>query len=177
MSDIRQGDWMQTYSGRQFWPLDPRPSEVHIEDIAHALSNMCRFAGHCERFYSVAEHSVHVSHLVPRDCALTALLHDATEAYCVDMPRPLKRFITGYAAVEERLWTAIADQYDLPHIMDSAIKYADNQMLRAEAAQNMKTPPVAWNDDGVEPCATILRYLPPHRAEALFLARFAELTE
>ena len=54
----RTGNWMQTYSGVQFWPLDPHHSEINIVDIAHALSNMCRYAGHCREFYSVAEHSI-----------------------------------------------------------------------------------------------------------------------
>jgi len=60
----RNGDWIQTFSGLQFWPLDPRPDEINIEDIAHALSLQCRFGGHCNRFYSVADHSIHVSMLV-----------------------------------------------------------------------------------------------------------------
>lgn len=59
----RAGDWMQTFTGRQFWPMDPRPEDLDILDIAHALSLLCRFGGHCQRFYSVAEHSVHVSTL------------------------------------------------------------------------------------------------------------------
>ena len=66
----RKGDWMQTYTGRQFWPIDPRANEVHIEDIAHALSMMCRYNGHCRTFYSVAEHSVLVSQHVPPEHAL-----------------------------------------------------------------------------------------------------------
>ena len=63
----RKGDWILTYSGIEFWPLDPRPEDVRIEDIAHALSMQCRFAGHCDRFYSVAEHSIRVADLVPRE--------------------------------------------------------------------------------------------------------------
>src|SRR5262245_27549306 len=101
----RIGDWMQTISGRKFWPLDPRPEEVCIEDIGHALSLVCRFGGHCHTFYSVAEHSVRVSLLAEdmakssahwtdeniRMIALSGLLHDAAEAYIGDMVRPLKR--------------------------------------------------------------------------------------
>lgn len=69
-ADDRRGDWIQTFTGRRFWPLDPRPEDVCIEDIAHALSLKCRFGGHCTRFYSVAEHSVHVSNYVPAEFAL-----------------------------------------------------------------------------------------------------------
>ena len=59
--DARKGDWMQTFLGIQFWPMEPRVDEIQIEDIAHALSNQCRFAGHCSTFYSVAQHSVMVA--------------------------------------------------------------------------------------------------------------------
>ena len=87
----RKGDWIQTFTGRAFYVLDPRPEDVDIEDIAHALSMQCRFAGHCREFYSVAQHSVTASWLVPPEDALWGLLHDAAEAYVVDLPRPIKR--------------------------------------------------------------------------------------
>lgn len=93
--------WMQTYSGKQFWPLAPRVQDVELEDIAHALSNICRFNGHCKRFYSVAEHSLLVLGEVRRMIARgkvtehprllkLALLHDAAEAYLGDIIRPVK---------------------------------------------------------------------------------------
>lgn len=92
----RKGDWIQTYTGRQFWPLDPKPEEVCIEDIAHALSQQCRYAGHTIRFYSVAQHSVEIALRVPRAAALWGLLHDAAEAYLVDLPRPVKYLMPAY---------------------------------------------------------------------------------
>jgi hypothetical protein len=110
----RIGDWMQTASGRMFWPLDPRPEEVHIEDIAGALSKLCRYNGHCEWHYSVAQHSVYVSYQVPREHEFAALMHDATEAYCADVPRPLKKHLAGYADIERNIWLAIAQRYNLP---------------------------------------------------------------
>lgn len=69
----RIGDWMQVYSGKQFWPLDPRPEEIEIEDIAHSLANMCRFAGHSEKFYSVADHSHRVAEYVPPSLELAGI--------------------------------------------------------------------------------------------------------
>src|SRR5690242_11754504 len=87
----RRGDWMQTYTGRRFWPLDPRVDDIDIGDIAHHLSLVCRFAGACREFYSVAQHCVGVSYVCDPKDALWGLLHDAAEAYVGDMVRPLKR--------------------------------------------------------------------------------------
>lgn len=89
----RKGDWMQTYTGRKFWPLNPRAEEVYIEDIAHSLALSCRFNGHCKVFYSIAQHSVLVSQIVKPTQQLIALLHDSAEAYLGDIIRPIKRFL------------------------------------------------------------------------------------
>src|SRR4051812_33702567 len=102
---------IQTYSRRLVNPLTMSVAEVASEDIGHALSNLCRFTGHTARFYSVAEHSLHVWAAVlnlfkgtKRD-GLYALLHDASEAYLVDIPRPLKQLpeFAWYRGAEERL--------------------------------------------------------------------------
>lgn len=83
----RRGDWMQTFTGRAYWPCDPLPSDVYIGDIAHALARLCRFNGHViVPHYSVAEHSVRCSRIVESNLALAALLHDAAEAYVADVP-------------------------------------------------------------------------------------------
>lgn len=74
-----KGDWMQTYTGRRFWPLDPVAGDIEIMDIAHALSNQCRYAGHTRFHYSVAQHSVQVSENVAPEHALWGLLHDAPD--------------------------------------------------------------------------------------------------
>lgn len=141
------GDWIQTFTGKRFYPADPRPDQIDIEDIARALSRICRFAGHCERFYSVAQHSVYVSGLVPPEHQLCALLHDATEAYLVDIPRPVKNLLTEYRVLEHRAWLAIAKRFDLPPIMPECVKDADNRMLLAEKDQLLKHS-AAWNIPG-----------------------------
>lgn len=174
-NDARRGNWQQVFTGRQFWPIDPRADEVDIRDIAHALSLQCRYAGHCERFYSVAEHSVLVSHVVPRELALMGLLHDATEAYVIDVPRPLKPFLTGYAEIERNVWIAIADRFGLPHDMPREIKDADNAVLLKEAEEIMKPHPAPWCIPG-RPAKVKINCLAPGGAERLFLARFNELT-
>lgn len=170
----RAGNWMQTFSGRQFWPIDPRADEVEIEDIAHALAHACRFAGHCEAFYSVAEHSVLVSQIVPPEHALVALLHDASEAYVVDIPRPLKPYLSGYKEIETRVWRAIADRFGLPHEMPASVKEADNAVLLAEADQIMKPHPAPWSVPGVAADVVINCYS-PRTARYVFMNRFREL--
>lgn len=171
----RKGDWMQTPSGGMFWPLDPRPDEVHIGDIAHSLSNMCRYGGCCNSFYSVAEHSVYVSYQVPEEHALTALMHDATEAYCVDVPRPIKRHLAGYHDIELRLWAAIAQRFGLPAQMPDCVKDADNAVLLAEKQQIMLPSPAPWSVPG-EPADVFIACLSPSSARLMFLRRFNELT-
>jgi hypothetical protein len=175
MNADRIGDWMQTATGGQFWPLDPRPQEIHIEDIAWALAHMCRYGGHCSRFYSVAEHSVLVSQVCPPEHALAGLLHDASEAYCVDVPRPLKRSQAGNADIEERLWQAIASRFNLSPELPASVKAADNAVLLAEKPVLMGTKYV-WSIPG-EPANVKIRCLSPDQATNLFFDRFRELTE
>lgn len=124
-----------TYTGRIFKPLDPDPDKVNIMDIAHALSNSCRFTGHVKQFYSVAEHSVRAAEIAQPRHKLWALLHDASEAYLSDIARPIKmteEFGTVYKTIEERLMQAIALKFDLSWPMPRAIKVIDNVLLAAE---------------------------------------------
>ena len=104
--------------------VDPKPEMVHIEDIANALSNICRFTGHVKKFYSVALHSVRVSYLVPPEDALQALLHDATEAYMSDINSPLKHTdaLAGYRLLEQRMWEVIAEKYGIPAELSYNVK-------------------------------------------------------
>lgn len=171
----RVGNWMQTYTGKQFWPVDPRPDEIDIEDIAHALAHACRYAGHCLQFYSVAEHCVAVSHIVPERYALAGLLHDATEAYVVDVPRPLKPFLPGYKDIENRVWEAIAHKFGVPVVLPDEIKHADNAMLLREQQEIMAPPPAPWQVPG-EPADASIACWPPYAAKRAFLNRFKELT-
>jgi uncharacterized protein len=170
----RVGNWMQTYAGRKFWPIDPRPEEVHIEDIAHALANSCRFAGHCLKFYSVAEHSVLLSTIVPPEMALVGLLHDATEAYVVDVPRPLKPFLAEFKDIEHKVWCAIAQRYGLDYELPDRIKHADNEMVLAERVQIMTPTDDDWCVPA-EPANVVIEGWLPHEAKYKFLERFAEL--
>ena len=166
--------WIQTHSGHQFYPLDPNPLQITILDIAHALSNVCRYTGHVMRFYSVAEHSVIVSRYVPRELALWGLLHDAAEAYLVDVPSPIKGRLEGYAEIEERVEEAVCERFKLPWPMPYEVKRIDHAILADEQTQLMVNPPAPrWFPE--RPLGVVLECWPPERAKAEFLARYSAL--
>lgn len=146
-------------SGRYVNPLDLQPDDVAIDDIVHALSNQCRFSGHTRTFYSVAEHSVRVAYLLrdaghPMNVVLWGLLHDAAEAYLVDLPRPLKHhpgFGDTYRAVEAHALSAITRRFGLVPDEPAAVKHADLRLLATERRDLL--PPIGnWAIlDGVQP--------------------------
>lgn len=176
MTDERRGGWIQTYTGRAFWPMDPRVQEIHHSDIAHGLSMLCRFGGHTSRFYSVAEHCVLMSEAVEPEHALWALLHDATEAYMVDVPRPIKRQLPDYMAAEENLMAFICRKYDLDYVCPPQVKEADNRILVDERTELMKPPPLPWNQiENVEPLGVQIKGWYPQVAEVMYLRRWSEL--
>lgn len=174
----RNGDFMATYTGRKFWPLDPRADEVHIEDIAHALSMQCRYGGHSLQFYSVAEHSVHIYRWLAAgnyapNVRLAGLLHDATEAYVADVPRPLKRHLAGYKDAEALVWRAVAERFGLMGYEDdlpAVVHEGDNRILGDEVARLMV--PMGWHAKHDDPIGAEIECWPPQRAEAEFLRAF-----
>lgn len=169
----RHGQWMQTFTGRPFWPLDPRPDEIHIEDIAHALSLQCRYAGHCRRFYSVAEHCVLLAIHVPPAFKLWALLHDAAEAYLTDIPRPLKGDLGGYAALEDRVMAAVCARFGLSPDMPAIVHECDGRIISDERA-NLSASVLPWSAQP-EPLGVTLRYWSPEQAERAFLHAYERL--
>lgn len=171
-------DWIQTYLGRQFFPLRPRHEDIEIVDIAHALSNLCRYGGHTEWFYSVAQHCVHVSEVVPPEFALYGLLHDASEAYLIDVPRPIKHSegFSSYRAAEANLEQVIYERFGLDGNVPNCIKTADNQLLRTEQRDLMKPAPAAWQDLRVGALDMLIIPLLPQGAKSLYLNRFHKLT-
>jgi hypothetical protein len=173
----RIGDWISVYTGRQYYPIDPRASEVDILDIAHSLSLLCRYNGHCDRFYSVAEHCIHVSYAVPEEYALEGLLHDAAEAYTSDVPRPLKYCddLTLFREVEDKNNRVIAEKFNLPYPESSVVKHFDSRMLCNEGYALLS------NTDWYKclepiPDIEIIGWL-PLEAERRYLERYAELID
>ena len=176
MSDSRDPSRLiQTYSGKQYWPTDPRPEDVEIADIAHSLSMLCRYTGHTRFFYSVAEHSVLVSLMVPPELALEALLHDATEAYCADLSRPLKRDLPEYATIEARNAVAIRTRFRLPLTEHPLIKVADSNILHTEMRQLLPPLPDWVTVPGVHDPSVRLFLWCPAAAEVAFLNRYQAL--
>jgi uncharacterized protein len=178
-SDInRYGDWMQTFTGRAFWPLDPQPADIDIKDIAHALSMLCRYGGHTSKFYSVAEHCVLMSRAVEPENALWALLHDATEAYMGDMVRPLKRSMPMYAKAENDLMLVICVRFGLPWGCPTKVKEADNRILVNERTALMTAPPLPWAEvEDLEPLAIEITGWDPLHAKQEYLRRYMELVD
>lgn len=172
---MRKGDWMQTYTGRAFWPLDPRVDEIDIEDIAHALALQCRYAGHSLEFYSVAEHSCHVSDYCSPDMALWGLLHDASEAYLTDVVRPIKGHLDGYRAIEAHVMAAVARRFGLVDCMPAEVKRLDNAILANERDQIMAHPPQDWSLTEPAIPDLILSCWNWRRAEIEFMVRFERL--
>lgn len=188
--DHPRGPWLRTYSGARFHPFDPRADEVEVRDIAHALAMTCRFGGHTRHHYSVAQHSVLVSRIVPESLALVGLMHDAAEAYVGDMIAPIK--LTGrmgdYSHIEDLVWCAIVDRFALDeHGVSPAtlaippeVKRADIVALVTEARDVMGVGDVGrapgWPSD-VEPLASVsIVPATPEAAEGEFLERWNALT-
>lgn len=168
-----------TQSGQYFDFIEPERYTLNIEDIAHGLAHCCRFVGQCRVFYSVAQHSVYVSHIVPEPMAMAGLFHDAAEAFLGDVSRPLKRLLPDYRAIEERVERALFVKLGIPYPLPSEIKRADMQMLRLEQMNLMPRHPDTWECDALPlPPGIILNEstaLSPEEAFRAFMDRYAEL--
>lgn len=172
----KTGPSIQVASGHLFYFDDSSLDDIRIEDIAHALSNICRFTGHTKSFYSVAQHSVLVSQHVPDEHKLAALLHDAPEAYINDMSRPIKymRGLEGYRHVEASVWNRISLKFGVPYYAHECIKEADDRMLFTEKRDLL--PPLEW-DWHCEPYADEIVPQTPEEAKRKFLVMYYGLIE
>lgn len=169
-----------TSGGTYFHFLEPERSAIDIETIAHALAHICRFTGHTATFYSVAQHSVLVSHLVPPEHALAGLLHDAAEAYLGDVAAPLKMLLPDYKAIEATVETAVLGRFGLPGKLPPEVKEADRLALAIEQRALMPMHDDVWECETHPDYSRIKDQMvitPTHPvvARRLFLARFFEL--
>lgn len=169
--------FIETFTGSRFYFLKPEPKDVHIEDIAHALSNNCRYTGHVREFYSVAEHSVIVSLLVEPANALAGLLHDSSEAYLTDVASPIKPHLSNYRDMENVIMKVIAEKYGFEWPLNDDVKDADAVQLKTEAKHLMTSQGKDWAQlyPTKREFGKVPRCLPPAIAEQLFLKRFYEL--
>lgn len=170
------GPMIRLLSGHYFDLEAPARSRFTINDVAHALAHLCRFTGHTRQFYSVAEHSVHASRIVPAGDALTALLHDAAEAFIGDVAKPLKAVLPEYAAIEDRVTRAVAERLGFTYPFPPCVKAADLAMLEAERRWVIGCRDPWPGLEGIEP-GPPPEFWPPHVARRRFLARFRELTQ
>lgn len=162
--------YIETYTGTKFYFLKPTPAMIHIEDIAHALANQCRFTGHSNRFYSVAEHSVRVAGLCENK--LAGLLHDASEAYLTDVASPVKQYLLNYKTLEDAIMKAIATKFGFPFPFEHEVHVADKVLLAVEADKFIASHGKEWPVRDQFRSDIHPQGWTPERAEKEFLAYF-----
>ena len=171
------GGWIQTYTGRAFNALNPDPKTVDIFDIAHGLALACRWTGHVRFHYSVGQHSVLVSQIVPPRDALWGLLHDASEAYLTDMARPIKVKMPQYYDIEKKLMAAVCEHFCLPREMPDTVRWADDVLLCSEARDLLPPCERPWSVASQMPTERVarIRPWPIWYTEYRFLKQYARL--
>lgn len=175
--------FIETFTGRRIYPLQPDTKAIDIADIAHALALQCRYTGHCTNFYSVAEHSVRVG-LVCRTLAnhkqdlaeAYGLFHDASEAYLCDIASPVKQQpeFEGYREAEARLTQAIFEKVGLPWPMPRLVKEADLTLLMTEK-RDLMPKSSKWPFPQKPLRGMRIVPLAPPQAEAYFLSTYRRL--
>jgi hypothetical protein len=173
---------MLTRSGKWFDPFYPSIENIDITDIGHALSNICRFAGHTSEFYSVAQHSVYVAQTLRMRGGtpierLAALLHDAPEAYLIDLPTPIKIELPAYKEAEGRWWSLIKKYWELPDskTLENLIHSADMDVFATEARDLMSDPKEWKSRTDCTAQNFVITPMPPIEARQMFFAHYDEI--
>ena len=190
-------EWISTYRNKRVFPFDPDKDTIEIEDIAHSLAMICRWGGHSLTYYSVAEHCVRVADFLyvqavksgksieeSKRIAFLGLMHDATEAYVGDIPRPIKGFMylqtprgmEGFRETEAHVYKVIEEALGLPPYKDGddeIIHEADNILLVTEA-RDVQHGSGKWDywTDQPEPLEGIIYAMTWEVAKSTFLTRY-----
>mgnify|MGYP003865886187 CR=1 FL=1 len=178
--------WIQTKASFTY-PLFPSAVEFNIEDIAHSLSNMCRYNGHTKYFYSVAEHSLLVASILPDKLKLEGLLHDAPEIYFTDLPAPIKGHFyvdildrgekISIEEFENLLWKKISKRWNLNSELSAEVKQADVNVALAEKHELFDMN-LRWRlEEIAEPAPVKIQGLLPNQAKEKFLDIYQKLIE
>lgn len=158
-----------TATGRLFDLANPSPSDVHLQDIACHLAQICRFTGATRHHYSVAQHCVLVAECVPFKDRLAALLHDAAEAYLGDVSAPLKALLPDYRRLEATVHAAICASFGIPAAIPATVQDADARILHDEACALLPSSPYFRRDKGL---GVSVQPWPIPRARAAFVETF-----
>ena len=173
----KKNPWIQTYTGKQYFYLDPKIESIDILDIARSLSMIPRFLGHLNRNYSVGQHSLYVSRMVSAEAAFWGLLHDAAEAYLSDLPGPAKWLLADYVKLEKAAEAVIISKFKI-HVNDKIrieAKEADIQMVVTENAQ-LRSHKIPWGyHESVKPSENTLATYTWEEVEQHFLERYYHL--
>lgn len=165
----RSGNWIETFTGKHFYPIDPRPEDINIMDIAHALSHMARYNGHSRYHYSVAQHCVLLHDAIPEYKA-HVLFHDASVAYICNIPSPLKPHLTNYREIEHRIQSMIYQKFGLSDIEPNIVKEYDRRILLDEKKALFPTSKNDWSALG-PPLNIIIEQWSHDRAKEEFIKR------
>jgi hypothetical protein len=182
MSKKNDEGWIQLFNGGFFYFDNPTPEMINILDIANALANCCRYTGHVAKFYSVAEHSVHMSYCVTgpyeKEMRMWALMHDATEAYIGDMNWPLKQkpYMRPYNKLEKKIMKIIAEKFELHEgFCPDIIKELDRCICQDEREALLPPSDKSWGINPEDKLNIKIECWQPHYARQQFLDRFKEL--
>jgi len=186
MTDIatRKGSWIALASGRPWYPLDPRPDEVTVEEIAHHLSNICRYTGATLWHYPVSQHAVLMCRWLRSAghgpmIQMQALHHDDPEALSGfgDIVRPVKRMVPLISEIEDNIWNVvIAPKFGLPFELDPAVTEADLRICADEKEHVLEPAAIPWKSNP-EPLGISIFYWSQGEAKAQYLSEHYRLQE
>ncbi|WP_051504140.1 hypothetical protein [Sphingomonas jaspsi] len=135
---------IRLFSGVMFDYDNPHLSDVAVQDIAEGLGKICRFAGQCRHFYSVAQHAVNASYIVAEGFEFDALMHDTAEAFTNDIPRPMKSKIPGFKELETRIEGAMSRLFNFSYPLPPEVRLVDDQMLKLEKEELLPNDHSNW---------------------------------